>query len=130
MRKYTYKKDDKKEYDSPELLMKRGRWSLWKEDDESSLWHQCSKGKEEVDKWDECGTEMKIVLYPVRYVRFNHRTSKEVKPAWKCGTCMKKPPKSILSVYVLHNFDNISDEMGHRDIMGTDGWLPPGGSTI
>lgn len=126
MRKYTYKKDEEKEYGSPELLMKRGRWSLWKEDDESSLWHQCSKGKEEV-----LGHDVKqIVLHPIRYVRFNHKTNKNIKPAWRCGMCMKKPPESILSVYLIHNFDSISKEMGYRDFMGPGGWIPSGGTTI
>lgn len=44
-----YKKNNHDEYKSTELTMKKGWWSLWQEDNgTSTLWHQCSKSREEI----------------------------------------------------------------------------------
>ena len=44
-----YKANQPDDYKADDLTMKKGRWSLWQETNgTSTLWHQCSKGKEEV----------------------------------------------------------------------------------
>ena len=107
------------EYDSPELLMKRGRWSLWDEDDASSLWHQCSKEKETI--YDEPPS---IVVYPLKYLKYSTTTQRLIKPRWGCGMCGKPPPDSILTVWQLHNFNEVSAEMDARyDYRGPGGWI-------
>jgi len=104
--------DEPDDYASPHLLMKRGRWSLWKEPEGSSFWHQCNPNKEEVTVWvptSTNATELQFVLYSVGYTRWDQR-GRLVKPAWRCEMCGRKPPESILGTYLIHNFDNISEE--------------------
>lgn len=120
----TTKKDQPKEYESPEVLMKKGRWSLWQEDDGSSLWHQCSKGTEEVDsEYEGRKSNRAIVVYPIGYHKY-HRSGKERHtPGWLCDMCRTKPPESILSVFLIHNLDHIS-ELTARGGYGPGGWMP------
>lgn len=116
----TTKKDQPKEYESDELLLKKGRWSLWQEGDSSSLWHQCSKGEEPLD----FGSKKKaIVLYPIQWHTHHQSGKKRHSPGFLCNMCRKTPPKSILSVYILHNFDDMA-EMTARDSYGPGGWIP------
>lgn len=95
---------DFNEYKSAELNMKKGRWSLWKEgNDGSSLWHQCSKTREDVFGEDK----KSIVLYPIAYRTWSYKTKKDLKPRWCCGMCDKKPPESILVPWLLLNWDDL-----------------------
>ncbi len=48
------------------------------------------------------------MAFPVDYLdhtRFNH-----TKPSWRCASCYKKPPKDILTVFILENWDWASEE--------------------
>ena len=96
-------------YDHGEMLMKRGRWSLWLENVGSTLWHQCSKEMEKLE-----GEKDNVVVYPISYYKYS-RDGRHMKPAWKCGMCRKIPPESILSTWLLHNFDTVSDQMNTYD---------------
>lgn len=90
------------EYESNECLMRAGRWSLWIEKKGSTFWHQCSKGKEE-----QYGGEPAITLYAVSWT--TQTRAANVKGAWRCKSCYKRPPESILSVFLLNNFDYIAE---------------------
>lgn len=35
----------------------------------------------------------------------DHARFNRAKPAWRCVNCYKKPPESILTVFILQNFD-------------------------
>jgi len=94
------------EYASPDLTMKKGRWSMWKEPNGSSLWHQCTKSRTEVGKEKDA-----VVVYPIKYRTWSFKSKKEIKPRWCCGMCDKKPPESILFPWMIHNFDGLADIM-------------------
>lgn len=102
-----YKKPEPEEYDSPGLTLKKGRWSLWQENNCSTLWHQCSKSKEEV-----YGQKLKgIVVYPLQWMVRSRKTNKDIECHWACGGCLAKPPESILVPWMMHNFDSLAELM-------------------
>lgn len=117
-----YKNNVEEEYQSSELTMKKGRWSLWHESNgTSTLWHQCSKGKEVV--YGEKKTA--IVVYPIKYRTKSKFNGKSINPRWCCGMCDSKPPESILVPWMMHNFDDLSS---YQDNPMWDGYRSnPGG---
>ena len=49
------------------------------------------------------------MAFPVDYL--DHARYNRTKPAWRCACCYKKPPESILTVFVLQNWDWVSEEV-------------------
>ena len=49
------------------------------------------------------------VAFPIDYL--DHARFNRTKPTWRCTCCYKKPPKDILTVFVLQNWDWVSEEV-------------------
>ncbi len=49
------------------------------------------------------------MAFPVDYL--NHARFNRAKPSWRCASCYKKPPKDILTVFILENWDWASEEV-------------------
>lgn len=80
-------------------LIKRGRWHIIEENHKyggtwPNLVHYCHP-----DSYDP------RPVYRVEY------TSHKTNPAWRCGGCWKKPPESILTIYILFNWDEACEEI-------------------
>ena len=80
---------------------KGGRWMLLQHEDKSHqiLYHKCDKNYSSV--------------YPVTYANRigDWCVQTKVEPAWRCTQCRKKPPKKILTAYILLDWDNATAEM-------------------
>ena len=49
------------------------------------------------------------MAFPVDYL--DHARYNRTKPTWRCACCYKKPPDSILTVFILQNYDWCSEEI-------------------
>jgi len=93
--------------DSDIVLMKEGRWSLVKEGGKKAKWnlhssilHYCSN--------DSLGF---YTHYLIKRQPLGSYLSVSDSPTWICIGCGNIPPESLLTVFILHNWDDCSDEM-------------------
>ena len=54
-------------------------------------------------------TTKPTMAFPIDYL--DHARFNRTKPTWRCTCCYKKPPESILTVFVLQNWDWVSQEV-------------------
>lgn len=90
------------------VLMKEGRWSLIREDSKDARWnihssilHYC----------DSHAINLNQKGYYVHSLKQIGPDDTLLIPSWRCIGCGKPPPKSLLTVFILHNWDDISDEI-------------------
>lgn len=93
------------------ITMKRGEWYLTAPTQlqprynpnnisrHSSLIHCCNR----------YALDKPTMAFPVDYL--DHARVNTAKPAWRCACCYKRPPSSILTVFILQNYDWCSEEV-------------------
>ncbi len=75
------------------ILMKIGRWSfLQMPNGSKGAYHNCLRFENQFKHLDR-----PIVSYPVVYCD-KVFTKRWVEPAWRCGACNRKAPKSIVAL--------------------------------
>ena len=67
----------------------------------SSILHRCNPLS--------VNLSMAPMAFPVDYL--DHARVNKAKPSWRCANCYKKPPASILTVFILENWDWASEEV-------------------
>ena len=78
------------------VLLKTGRWSMLQIPNGSKgAYHHCLRFEDQFKH-----LARPIVSFPVVYCdKVSTKTSiRQVKPAWRCGACNKKAPKSIVAL--------------------------------
>ena len=89
------------------VLMKEGRWSLVEEEGirkwnlHSSILHYC----------DGHSVNLNSIGYYTHYIIKRWPADVSDPPAWRCIGCGSTPPESLLTVFILHNWEDCSNEI-------------------
>lgn len=82
-------------------IMKKGRWSfLQRSNGSEGAYHQCLRFE---------ALHKQKVSYPVVYcdVVSTKTSSRRVQPAFRCGACNKRAPKSIITLLIKKGDTNV-----------------------
>lgn len=97
--------------DEKVITMQRGHWYLTDpaQVQPRYLWNNNKRNSSIIHCCNPHAVAQPTMSFPVDYLA--HARANRTKPAWRCSCCYKKPPESILTVFILQNFDWVSEEI-------------------